>query len=71
MDGLGKQCPLIINPHYTVLQLTPRNAAYFEIMSPTFSKQLGSHGIRDVLHEASIRVSLPSLIFFAHLSYLF
>lgn len=33
MGGLENKCPLI-NPHYTVLQLTTGNEAYFKIHSP-------------------------------------
>lgn len=33
MGGLENKCPLI-NLHYTVLQSTPENEAYFKIHSP-------------------------------------
>ena len=53
----GKNCSLTINPHYTILQLTPKNADCFE-MSPTFSSYLGFLGASLV---AQLVKNLPAM----------
>ena len=57
-DGwTGRNCSLTINPHYTILQLTTRNADSFE-MSPTFSNYLGFLGASLV---AQLVKNLPAM----------